>query len=164
MQRAHAQPGEALLTAPHARKTRLQVYAGLDWSAGYHTGEVVEAPQRTLDHFLAAAGLRPGFELLVVDVEGLEWEVLLGFSALRWRPRVVIVEIEDTHESFRSVPFLQARPDPARSRPQTAPPPRRRRLKAPPPQERFRRVRAYFRERGYREHWRDHINTVFVAA
>ncbi len=85
------------------------MYAGLDWSAGYHTGESVGAPQRTLDHFLLAAGVPPGFELLVVDVEGLEWEVLLGFSALRWRPRVVIVEIEDAHESFRHVPFLQAR-------------------------------------------------------
>jgi hypothetical protein len=87
----------------------LDVYSGLDWSAGYHSGEVVEAPLRTLDHFLTTVGASPGFEVLVIDVEGLEWEVLLGFSALRWRPRVVIVEIEDTHESFRSIGFLQAR-------------------------------------------------------
>jgi hypothetical protein len=67
---------------------------------------------RTLDHFLAAAGVREGFELLVIDVEGLELEVLLGLSALRWRPRVVIVEVEDAHESFRDVAFLKARPPP----------------------------------------------------
>lgn len=88
----------------------MELYSGLEWSAGYHSGEVVEAPQRTLDHFLLATGVPPRFELLVIDVEGLEWEVLQGFSALRWRPRVVIVEIEDAHESFRAVPFLQARP------------------------------------------------------
>ncbi len=87
----------------------MDVYSGLDWSAGYHSGEVVEAPLRTLDHFLTTVGVLPGFEVLVIDVEGLEWEVLLGFSALRWRPLVVIVEIEDTHESFRSIDFLQAR-------------------------------------------------------
>ena len=69
----------------------------------------MEAPLRTLDYFLNTVGASPGFEVLVIDVEGLEWEVLLGFSALRWRPRVVIVESEDTHESFRSIDFLQAR-------------------------------------------------------
>ncbi len=127
---------------------------------------------RTLDYFLTTVGVSPGFEVLVIDVEGLEWEVLLGFSALRWQPRVVIVEIEDTHESFRDIDFLQAR----------ASHPRRTahgslalldaygasRLRVEwchsyrVPQERYRRVRGYFQARGYREHWRDHINTVFA--
>ena len=49
------------------------------------------------------------FELLIVDVEGYEWEVFRNFNISEWKPQVVIVEIEDEHESFKVVKFLQKR-------------------------------------------------------
>lgn len=49
----------------------------------------------SLDEALPLYDIQPGFELLVVDVEGMEVEVLKGFDCYHWRPSMVIIE---THE------------------------------------------------------------------
>lgn len=50
---------------------------------------------KKLDNILTDAGFNKGFELLVIDVEGMELEVLTGFNCMYWMPKLVIIE---THE------------------------------------------------------------------
>lgn len=48
--------------------------------------------QRTLDDILESNGIPPGFDLLVIDVEGYEQSVLDGFSVEKWHPKMIIIE------------------------------------------------------------------------
>jgi FkbM family methyltransferase len=57
----------------------------------------ITVPCSTLDSFLNEYGVAPGFDVLVVDVEGLETEVFSGFDVTGWQPKIMIVEILDTH-------------------------------------------------------------------
>lgn len=49
----------------------------------------------TLDYILEYNGAPLNFDLLVIDVEGMETEVLKGFDCRKWLPKMVIIE---THE------------------------------------------------------------------
>ncbi len=53
--------------------------------------------QRTLDQLLSDESVEPGFEVLVVDVEGYEQAVFASFDLECWWPQMVIVELADTH-------------------------------------------------------------------
>jgi FkbM family methyltransferase len=53
---------------------------------------VIEVPIRTLDDLLVEGGAPQPIDFLSVDVEGHETEVLCGFDASRWRPRLILVE------------------------------------------------------------------------
>lgn len=59
---------------------------------------------KTLDHILEDAVWKPGFELLVIDVENNEVNVLTGFDCKKWSPRMVIIEAhEKDGEPSRSI-------------------------------------------------------------
>ncbi len=58
-------------------------------------GETVEVAVERLETVLAHHGIAPGFELLVVDVEGHETAVFDGFELAAWRPGMIIVELLD---------------------------------------------------------------------
>jgi FkbM family methyltransferase len=45
----------------------------------------------TLEHVLAAYA-KPEFDLLKIDVEGMEIDVLASFDLTKWRPRVLVIE------------------------------------------------------------------------
>jgi hypothetical protein len=51
----------------------------------------------TLDSLLEDREIPAEFDLLVVDVEGYEGPVSAGFSLARWSPKMLIVELADTH-------------------------------------------------------------------
>jgi hypothetical protein len=53
-----------------------------------------------LDGLLERHAIPPGFEVLVVDVEGAELSVLAGLDLRRWRPRMAIVETHEKHPSI----------------------------------------------------------------
>lgn len=72
-------------------------YESIDWAATSLTDETVVVPCRTLDELLADQAVGPGFEVLVVDVEGFEAQVFEGFDLPRWRPQMLIVELVETH-------------------------------------------------------------------
>lgn len=55
----------------------------------------ITVPLLRLSTALTQAGVAPGFELLVVDVEGAEEAVFAGFELSAWRPRTLIVELCD---------------------------------------------------------------------
>lgn len=69
----------------------------VDWAVGALTDEVVVVKSQRLDTLLEEHGAPEGFDLLGVDVEGFEAEVFAGFDLARWRPKMLIVELLDTH-------------------------------------------------------------------
>jgi FkbM family methyltransferase len=64
------------------------------------TGELVEVDVMRLDTVLARQGIEPGFEVLVVDVEGHEPAVFDSFDLASWRPTLLIVELMDRHPRY----------------------------------------------------------------
>lgn len=99
-------------------------------------GDSITVPQRRLEDILGETGVPLGFDLLVVDVEGGEDGVFASFDLALWRPKVVIVELEDGHPSMTAFPEITVR---------------------------ARTVRERILAAGYREVYRDNVNTVFAA-
>ena len=65
---------------------------------GLDRGKYIEVDVLTLDAILDKHGWQPLFDVLVVDVEGAEYDVLRGFHLRRWMPKMAIIEV---HEDFR---------------------------------------------------------------
>ena len=77
-------------------------YAGVEWAKhAFDETSSVTVVSRPLDVLLAEHGIAPGFELLIVDVEGVEAEVLRGFDVAHWRPVMMVWELTDTHPDLR---------------------------------------------------------------
>jgi FkbM family methyltransferase len=76
-------------------------------------GETAEVAVVRLDDLLARHGFAPGFDVLVVDVEGHEAEVFASFDLAAWRPRLVIAELMDLHhhhvQAAAGTPNLRSR-------------------------------------------------------
>ena len=81
------------------------------------------------------AGAPVGFDLLVIDVEGAERQVFAGFDLEKWMPKTLLVELEDEHPDFRDNQRVVRDAGMIRSRIEAA---------------------------GYRDYFRDHINTLYV--
>lgn len=92
----------------------------------------IEVKQLPLEDYLVEHKIKPGFELLAVDVEGYEWEVFRNFDIEKWRPQMVIVEIVAMQDKYS---FLY---------------------------KDCMDLRRYFKENNYREVYKDLTNTVFV--
>jgi len=67
--------------------------SAVDW--GGDPNRKVTVTVTTLDRLLTRLHWKPGFELLVIDVENSELRVLGGFTIQHWQPAVVVIE---THE------------------------------------------------------------------
>ena len=57
--------------------------------------EVIKVHQKTVNQILSEAAIAPGFDLLILDVEGNELEALMGFDLKKYQPKVMIVELFD---------------------------------------------------------------------
>lgn len=115
-------------------KERVLIHEEIEWAKGCYKGENVRADQLKLETILKQNSINPGFELLVVDVEGNEKEVIESFDIDYWRPKILIIEIEDEHESFQN--FEQV-------------------------VKKGKELRKYLFSKGYEEElYRDQINTV----
>lgn len=120
------------LTTTSARQ--VEIYEQLPWAKGNHYGLTSIVHQVRLDFLLDAMSVPKEFDLLVVDVEGTETEVFAGLNE-SWRPKVMIVEIEDEHSDLAKFEDVKARAE---------------------------ELRKTIERRGYREFWRDPINTIFT--
>ena len=87
-----------------------------------------------LETLLEKHGVPPGFELLVVDVEGHEEQVFDSFDLAAWRPRALIVELGDLE------------------------------LATPAPSDPRWRVHQRLIEHAYHVVYQDNINTIYAAA
>lgn len=112
-----------------------EIYKNVDWAKGFHKGETIHVQTTRLDRLLVENKIPTEFDLLVVDVEGFELNVMRSFDISVWRPRVMIIEIEDCHPTFQKVKILV---------------------------ERYNSIRNMITECGYTEYYRDQINTVYV--
>jgi FkbM family methyltransferase len=83
-----------LTTANH---TQASEYRTTAWARPLVTDASIEVPMTTLDSLLDEKEVPSQFDLLVVDVEGYEGAVFEGFDLTRWLPKMLIVEIADTH-------------------------------------------------------------------
>ena len=76
-------------------------FESLEWARGsFSKDKKIQAKQLKLDDYLLRQGVKPNFELLVVDVEGYEWSVFRNFDIEKWRPQMVIVELHDQNDDY----------------------------------------------------------------
>ena len=107
-------------------------FKNLAWAKDKITDEYVEAVQTTLDRYLSENDIDKEFELLVVDVEGYEWDVLKAFDVKLWSPKMVIIELHDQNPDY---PHLM---------------------------EKCGNIVKYFEKANYRVVYKDFTNTVYV--
>ena len=58
---------------------------------------------RPLDTILEENNVKKGFEILVIDVEGYEWETIRNFDIKKWSPKMVIIELHDTNPNYAAL-------------------------------------------------------------
>jgi FkbM family methyltransferase len=80
-----------------ANRAQAAEYLTTPWARSLVTNASIEVPMTTLDSLLVESRIPAKFDLLVVDVEGYEGAVFAGFELTRWLPKMLIVELADTH-------------------------------------------------------------------
>jgi FkbM family methyltransferase len=73
----------------------------LDWSNNKFSNKKVLIDVLTLEEYLVKNRISKEFELLVIDVEGYEWEVLKNFRIKEWMPQMVIIELHDQNPDYQ---------------------------------------------------------------
>ena len=84
-------------TLTTANPEAFKEYESVDWASGVLTDKEIVVPCQTLDAFFAEAEVPEDLDVVVVDVEGFETEVFSAFSIDDWRPKMLIIELADTH-------------------------------------------------------------------
>lgn len=88
---------------------QIEEYRHVDWAQeSVRSAQPVTVELTTLDELLLAAEAPIGFDLLVVDVEGGESAVFEGFDIDHWRPKIMIVELADTHPDLQTTRVADA--------------------------------------------------------
>lgn len=123
--------GDTLSTLNESQVNR---YKEIDWAQHILFSETT-CDQMRLDTLMNKLEVPKNFDILVVDVEGKESEVFKTFELDEWTPKMLIVELEDEHESFQKYPELIVE---------------------------IKELRNFIQKKGYVEIYKDHINTVFV--
>ena len=109
-------------------------YREIDWAQ--HIGFSESSCQvMRLDTLMNQIEVPKEFDVLVVDVEGKEAEVFKTFELDEWKPKMMIIELEDEHHSFQKYDTLISE---------------------------IKELRDYIKSKGYVEIFKDYINTVFV--
>lgn len=113
---------------------QVQRYSEMEWSkhVSFSKGR---CKQMRLDSLLEQFKVNPGFDILGVDVEGTEHDVFDSFDLEKWKPKMMIVELEDEHNSFQKYQDHVAV---------------------------HKSLRNKIHSHGYVEIYKDYINTIFV--
>ena len=115
-------------------KEQVHRYSEIDWAQHIGFSETI-CDQMRLDTLMEKIEVPKEFDVLVVDVEGKEAEVFETFNLDEWKPKMLIVELEDEHPSFQKYTSLV---------------------------DKLKNLRNFIKDKGYIEIFKDHINTVFV--
>jgi FkbM family methyltransferase len=124
--------GETLSTLNYEQVKR---YSEIDWSKDMKFSEN-KCVQLRLETLLSKENAPKDFDLLIVDVEGKESEIFRSFNLEEWRPKMMIVELEDQHPSFQKFPEYV---------------------------EEIKTLRNFIVSNNYEEIYRDIHNTIFVT-
>lgn len=95
-----------------ASSSLLAEYRQTEWPLAKRwasTDSAITVQQSTLDHLLESREIDAPLDLLVVDVEGSERAVFDGFTVDRWQPKMMIVELVDTHPDLVTTRASDAR-------------------------------------------------------
>jgi FkbM family methyltransferase len=98
---AIGQPGVIDLYLAHAisttSKETAQTYVECGWYSGNENK--VSVPSVPLDALLREVHVPKEFDVLIVDVEGVEYEVLQTLEIGFWRPKLAIIEVSEQHST-----------------------------------------------------------------
>lgn len=83
-------------------------YSHIAWARNSRREGTMEVESVTLNTALRAENIEPGFDVLMVDVEGFETEVFMGFNLELWKPKMLIVELADTHPDILASKYSHA--------------------------------------------------------
>lgn len=83
-------------------------YSGVAWAQGSITSQNLVVPAMSLENFFRDYDVPYDLDLLVVDVEGFEHSVLAKFGEDQYRPKMLIVELADTHPDLLSTASTDA--------------------------------------------------------
>lgn len=109
------------------------LFETLDWAKNiFAEGSKIQVQQITLTDYLLNNQIYPGFELLVVDVEGQEWDVFSNFDIEKWQPQMVIIELHDQNDDYLLI------------------------------REQCLKLIEYFDHHGYEPLYKDSTNTVYI--
>lgn len=112
-----------------------EAFKEISWATDAAKQSVVRRVRgRTLESAFKSASIPDEFDLLVVDVEGLEEEIIDQLASSLYRPSIIVAELEDSHPDFKDFPNL---------------------IKS------HKRAREKICKLGYSEIYSDEINTIF---
>jgi hypothetical protein len=115
-------------------KDQVDRYGEIDWSQHIKFKETT-CYQMRLDSLMEQLEVPKEFDVLVVDVEGKEYDVFQTFDLEIWKPKMMIIELEDEHPSFKKYDDLISK---------------------------IKGLRNFILEKNYVEVFKDDINTIFV--
>lgn len=115
-----------------------KAYEKLEWAKHSLKHKYIDVPTKPLDTLLQENQIPTGFDVLVIDVEGHELSVLKGFSLEIYRPKMIIIEIEDEHPDMQ---HLEEYPDLL---------------------QRHKEIRSRIENVGYKIIYKDHINSIYI--
>tara|TARA_Y100001938_G_C8063746_1_gene418907 strand:- start:35 stop:685 length:651 start_codon:yes stop_codon:yes gene_type:complete len=84
-----------------ASKKAYDNFKKMPWACKHFHGKKESSQAITLQKLLETEKIEPRFDLMVIDVEGFEWEVLKNFKIDQWDPKVVIIELHDTNPNYK---------------------------------------------------------------
>jgi len=109
-------------------------YSEIEWSK-HKSFAIEKCNQIKMETLLNKFNVDKGFDILCVDVEGQEKDVFDSFNLSYWKPKMMIVELEDNHESFQIYENHVKTPN---------------------------LLRKEIINNGYTEIYKDHVNTIFI--
>ena len=83
-----------------ASKKAYDNFKKIPWASSHFNGEKEISQAITLQKLLEINKIQPHFDLIVIDVEGFEWEVLKNFKINQWNPKAVIIELHDNNPIY----------------------------------------------------------------
>jgi len=116
-------------------ESMVEIFAITDPEDGHHLDRYTTTPMYTLDTFLTKSKAPENFEVLVIDVEGAEWNILEVFPIDKWKPKMAIIEVHETHPN-----------------------------KLKRESGNFEIINEYFINNGYKHIYGDDVNTIWVLS
>lgn len=108
-------------------------FESLDWAKDTLSSKTVVAEQILLEDYLLQHGIKPQFDLMVIDIEGSEWDALRNWDISKWMPKMVIIEL---HDQSLDYPLLK---------------------------ESCQKVVGYFERHNYKIVYKDLTNTIYIS-